>query len=215
MASLEIVYFPIKGRAEAARLLLHVGGVPFKNTHVGEEFSAQKADGAYQYDQVPIMLVDGVQFAQSSAIIRYCAQVAGLVPQAPIDVLAADEYLSVCDEFLIKFPFTYKVGEENAKKAREVFMEVEMPRLIGGMERAVASREEGAEPWLVGGQMTYADITVYATLDMFKKGVVDHIPTDFLDKYPLVNNAWRAVEEHEKVKEWNETHKYKIPAAVE
>lgn len=209
MPKLELHYFPAKGRGEAVRLALHVGGVPFENVFFDgfEDFADQKAKGVFNYGQVPVLYVDDVQYAQTSALTRYCAKLAGLLPSSDLDQFAADEYTCAMDEMFAKIPS--KLPDEELRLAREKFYKLDFPRILGGIERAVLKRNAEDTPWLVGNDLTYVDIAMYCVFGLFKQGNFDHIPTSVVDEYPRLIRTWKAVSEHPKVVEWNKKHPWK------
>lgn len=211
MPELELHYFAGKGRGEAIRLTLHVGGVPFDNVHFDgfQDFASQKAEGKLVYAQAPVLYVDGAQYAQTSALTRYCATLAGLLPESGTERLAADEYACAMDELFAKLPGSLPDAELRA--AREKFCKLDVPRILGGMERAVLIRGAGDEssPWLVGGNLSYVDLAAYAVLGLLKHAKFDHVPTEIVDDYPRLMRAWKAMDEHPKVVEWIKEHPWK------
>jgi len=57
-------------------------------------------------------------------------------------------------------------------------------------------------PFADGDQLTVADIKLYIVLNWFKKGVLDHVPTDALASFAKLEGLWAAVKQHPKVVEW-------------
>ena len=56
----EVVYFDGLGRAEAIRLALHIGGVPFKDTRVAvADWPALRDSGRLPLKQLPLLVVQG------------------------------------------------------------------------------------------------------------------------------------------------------------
>lgn len=73
MAKPTIYYFPIRGRAEVAKLCLSAKDVPFDVTPV--DWAAMKADSAhYPFGQCPRYVDGDVDLVQSNAIIRHIAR---------------------------------------------------------------------------------------------------------------------------------------------
>lgn len=57
--SLKLVYFDMKGRAEAIRLALHIGGIPFEDTRITyAEFTPEMKE-TLPFGQLPILEIDG------------------------------------------------------------------------------------------------------------------------------------------------------------
>merc|ERR1711908_87784 len=79
---LTLVYFTARAKAEAPRMLLEYGCIPYEDVTVDEFWGNGPA--AYQseaaFGQLPLLDVDGQQIVQSGSICRYCASlVPGLV----------------------------------------------------------------------------------------------------------------------------------------
>jgi glutathione S-transferase len=88
--ALKLLYFPLPGRAEVTRLVLTYGGIPFTDQHVTEK-DWPDLKGKLPFGQVPVLEVDGKQLAQSAAIERYVAKLAGLHPTDPWQAAKVDE----------------------------------------------------------------------------------------------------------------------------
>ena len=56
------------------------------------------AAGRFKNGQLPVIEVDGVQIAQSNAILIYVGKLAGLYPWDPVLGLQVEEFLSVVDD---------------------------------------------------------------------------------------------------------------------
>merc|ERR1719290_458914 len=88
--SLRLVYFPVRARAECARMILAFGGIPYSEedcaSFFGQSFPEVKAEGKLPFGQLPVLEVGGEEgriIAQSGAINRYLAQLVtepGFVP---------------------------------------------------------------------------------------------------------------------------------------
>eukprot|EP00298_Acanthocystis_sp_HF-20_P006466 c16320_g1_i2.p1 GENE.c16320_g1_i2~~c16320_g1_i2.p1 ORF type:complete len:100 (+),score=36.36 c16320_g1_i2:40-339(+) len=87
---IKLTYFKDEGSAEATRLAFVVGKIPFEDIRVTEEEWANVKPTA-KFGQAPFMDLDGQQFAQSTALLRFAAKLAGLYPQDPLDALKIDE----------------------------------------------------------------------------------------------------------------------------
>ena len=84
---LQLIYFPVRARAESIRLILAYGGIECAQETVQSYFGADWADVKFRPDipfsQLPLLVVDGRILAQSGAIVRYTAGLAGLIPAEP------------------------------------------------------------------------------------------------------------------------------------
>ena len=93
MPKLKLTYFDFPGgRAEPARLALHLGGIPFEDFRFAPS-SFPEVRKTTPLNQVPTLHVDDAQVTQSDAITRYAGKLAGLYPTDPFQALLCDEIL--------------------------------------------------------------------------------------------------------------------------
>ena len=78
--SLRLVYFPVRARAECARMILAYGNIPYKeddcNSFFGISFQEAKKAGKLPFGQLPVLEVGGDSgklLGQSGSINRYLA----------------------------------------------------------------------------------------------------------------------------------------------
>lgn len=98
--SLRLVYFPVRARAECARMILAYGNIPYKeddcNSFFGISFQEAKKAGKLPFGQLPVLEVGGDSgklLGQSGSINRYLAslvQVPGFYPSDPLDLAYCD-----------------------------------------------------------------------------------------------------------------------------
>jgi len=74
---LTLFYFPGRGAAEVSRLLLAQAGLAYEDVRLTREEWAKKKPGVV-WGQMPLLAVDGKEYAQSGAIERYVARLGGL-----------------------------------------------------------------------------------------------------------------------------------------
>ena len=92
------VSLQIQGPAEAARLALTIGGVPFEDNRVSFDDWKGGVKATTKYGQLPKLTVDGTDIYQSMAINNYCAKAAGLYPEDPIAAGKVDEIVNFVGE---------------------------------------------------------------------------------------------------------------------
>jgi len=199
--SLRLVYFNIRARAEPARLALFIGGIPFEDVRIAkEDWPGLKA--SQPFAQVPVLEVEGVPLAQSYAILLYCGRLAKLVPS---EALAAAQVEALLFHFIdldVLLAPSGKEGDKERKKALRVALAADGGPLRGwfaAIERVLAANASG---WLVGGELTVADLALYGRVGSFLKGAYDDIPADIVDAFPRVNALHGRVLAHPKVVEW-------------
>jgi glutathione S-transferase len=74
-------------------MCLAYGKLPYEDLSISEYFGGKawpEAKPLCSYDQVPLLVVDGKPLAQSGAITRFAAGLAGLVPADPYAAAKAD-----------------------------------------------------------------------------------------------------------------------------
>lgn len=210
MPSIEMLYFGIKGRAEASRLALTAGGVEFTDKTIEfSEWPALKSSGKLPFGQMPMLTVDGVQYTQSDAILRYCGKLAGLYPRDDDTLaMAIDEALGALADVTAAV-FAYRGPDEAMKKeAREKFVNTTGPTLLKGLEKVVSSKAK-TESWLCGSALSVADLQLFCVINNVKFGHVDHVSPDFFDAYPRLMASFNAVAAVPKISAWNESHPWK------
>ena len=87
-ANISLIYFPVRARAECARMILSYGSIPFTDTncqeYFGMSFAEAKTAGKLPFGQLPLLSIDNkTLIAQSGAIDRYLASLVvtpGFVP---------------------------------------------------------------------------------------------------------------------------------------
>ena len=83
------------------------------------------------------------------------------------------------------------------KKVREAFLAEELPRYMGYYADMI--KEAGGNAFLLGEDLTIADIAAYQGMVYFRKGIADYVPADSLEPYPEVVAFMKRVEEHPKI----------------
>ncbi|MCK7494029.1 MAG: glutathione S-transferase N-terminal domain-containing protein [Comamonadaceae bacterium] len=93
MHKLKLTYFDFSGgRAEPARLAMHIGEIPFEDYRFApSDFSEVRK--TTPLNKVPTLHVNGVQVTQSDAITRYVGKLAGLYPEDDFQALLCDEVM--------------------------------------------------------------------------------------------------------------------------
>ncbi len=196
---LKLTYFPAGGRAEAVRVALHVGGVKFDDERIDfPTFGALKPTGKLPFGSLPVLSVDGEIYAESGAQLRYAGKLSGLYPKCDKAALKVDMIVDAVEKVVIEL-FAAKTPEAQQKFITEV-----IPRYVGGIDK-VYDRTKG--PYLLGADMSIADIKLACVLSMINDGgPFAFCKDDALNQYPLVGAAMKAVLTHEKVKGWKAMH---------
>jgi prostaglandin-H2 D-isomerase / glutathione transferase len=210
MPAIEILYFGIKGRAEPTRLALTIGKIPFKNvTMQYSEFAPIKASGRLPFGQVPLLTVDGVDYTQSGAMLRYAGKIAGLYPRDnDVAALRVDEFVCAVEDVQAAI-FKYRGPDKSAlAAARAEFVETTGPKMFGALQ-SIAKANKESDTWLTGPTISIADLALYYTFGNITFGFVDHVQPSLLEQYPRLMASYNAVSNHPAVVAWNKDHPWK------
>jgi len=185
MSQLKLTYFDIHGgRAEPARLAMHIGNIAFEDFRFTFTDFAEVRKST-PLNQVPTLHVDGVQVTQSDAITRYVGQLAGLYPSDPLQALLCDEVLGVVEDAYIKMGPTYSMTGDALKEARTALVNGPLTMYLTWMQSALQAH--GGE-YFSDNRLTIADLKVLVFVRSLNSGRLDHIPTDLVAKVaPAVN----------------------------
>ncbi|KAJ9512917.1 hypothetical protein QJQ45_029067 [Haematococcus lacustris] len=181
---LRLIYFGLPGRAETIRVLLNVGNIPFEDYIISREQWAEMKP-TMPYGQVPVLEVDGKQLAQSSAIERYAARLAGLYPQDAWEAAKVDEIASFMNEWLDAFVSTFSIKDADERlAARKAVAQGPLQTKMTKLNMLLT--EAGPDGYLVGGRMTYADVAVYVMTSNIVCGFFDGVPHDLYRPFPAI-----------------------------
>eukprot|EP00177_Eucheuma_denticulatum_P001051 GFKZ01001915.1.p1 GENE.GFKZ01001915.1~~GFKZ01001915.1.p1 ORF type:complete len:190 (+),score=48.29 GFKZ01001915.1:460-1029(+) len=187
-----------------------VGHIPFEDDRISFE-QWKELRPSTPFLSLPILTVDGSVMAQSVAIERYLAKLAGLYPSDPLAALKVDEIRDTLVDVMMAV-FKYRGDDkEKQREERERFVREDVPRYLGGLEKRLKVFG-GTDGWAVGEEMTMADLAIFAMGLMFKSGIIDHVPQDALHQYDRLKAAYEKVAQVEEVKAWYE--KYPVKSGI-
>ena len=165
MPKLQLVYFSVRARDQAVRMCLAYGKIPYEDLSISQYFGGKawpEAKPLCSYDQVPLLVVDGKPLAQSGAITRFAAGLAGLVPADPYAAAKADEVFEAAQELAPVNPIVNVFrGETHEDKKAEFFST--FPRKL---ENLAAQLAITPGPFFGGEVPHYGDFAVYHQLDL-------------------------------------------------
>jgi prostaglandin-H2 D-isomerase / glutathione transferase len=186
MSQLKISYFDFHGgRAEPARLALHMGGIAFEDHRFTfPEFAEIRK--STPFGQVPTLHVDGVQVTQCDSINRYVGKLTGLYPTDPLQALLCDEVMYVVEEATVKLGPTFRMTGEEQKAARLALVHGHMPLYLGWLQRQLLAH--GGE-YFADNRLTIADLKVFVDVRGLNSGRLDHVPTDLVEQVAPALNA--------------------------
>lgn len=179
MTTLQLTYFDTNGgRAEPARLALHLGGIAFEDTRFA--FPAfPEVRKTTPFGQVPVLHVDGVLVTQSDAITRYVGKLAGLYPTDAYQALLCDEVLGAVEDATIKLVATFGLTGDALQQARTALAEGAITTYLRWL---AAQLQAHGGLYFADQRLTIADLKVFVYVNGLMSGRLDHIPTDLVEK---------------------------------
>jgi glutathione S-transferase len=197
MPKLILTYFDFDGgRGEAARLVMHLGGIAFEDRRIaGKDWPALRDKMPFQ--AMPVLEVDGKMITQSNTINRYLGKLAGLYPKDDWQAALVDEVMDAVEDVSTKISNTMTLEGEAKKKAREALAAGPITRFLQQIE---ARLKAGGGEWFVEKRLTVADLKCYLWVRWLKSGALDHVPADIVDQHaPLLAKHLERVKNHPKI----------------
>jgi prostaglandin-H2 D-isomerase / glutathione transferase len=186
MPQLKLSYFDMHGgRAEPARLALHIGGVAFEDNRLAFPAFAEFRKST-PFGQVPTLEIDGVLVTQCDAINRYVGKLSGLYPTDPLQALYCDEVMYVVEEAGVKMGPTFRMTGEEQKAARLALVNGSMPVYLAWLQAQLQAH--GGE-YFADNRLTIADLKVFVDVRGLNSGRFDHVPTDLVERVAPALNA--------------------------
>jgi glutathione S-transferase len=178
MTSLKLTYFDFSGgRAEPARLAMHLGGISFEDHRFAySEFPEIRK--TTPLNQVPVLEIDGLKITQSDAITRYVGKLAGLYPEDPMQALLCDETMGALEDLTIKIAATFGLDDAALKAARQALVEDTIPRYLRWLQHQL---EAHGGHFLADNRLTVADLKALSVLGWLGSGKLDHIPATVVE----------------------------------
>jgi prostaglandin-H2 D-isomerase / glutathione transferase len=178
MNKLKLTYFDFSGgRAEPARLAMHIGGIPFED----HRFASKDFDEIRKttpLDQVPTLHVNDVQVTQSDAITRYVGKLAGLYPVDEFQALLCDEVMGALEDINVKIGETFGMEGDALKGARDALATGPLPRYLRWLQNQL---ENHGGKYFADNRLTIADLKTLVVLRWLSGGVLDHIPRGLVE----------------------------------
>jgi glutathione S-transferase len=162
--ALKLFYFPIRGRGEQVRLLLHALGVPFEDVRVGrDEFMAMKQEGprTLTFGSLPMLQDGDFRLVQGPAIMSYLGRGHGAAPADAKAAARAEAITLGAEDLRIQYFKLFGDGAEakQAEFASGPWVMRWLPNFEGLLELA-GNREHFA-----GRELTFGDVAVWDVLD--------------------------------------------------
>uniref|UniRef100_A0A914UU27 glutathione transferase n=1 Tax=Plectus sambesii TaxID=2011161 RepID=A0A914UU27_9BILA len=183
MPTYRLIYFPIRARAEAIRLLLAHANVAYVDDRINRADWPKMKD-QMPLKQVPVLEIDGkMKIAQTTAIMRYLAHQFGIAAKSPLEEAKVDMFGEAIQDAVFQYTAWRRVvmGFDEGNKD-EKFKEVVVPIINNYGPIFEQTLTENGTGWLVGNNITWAD---FLAAEFFDKIITYGDPTA-LDAYPHV-----------------------------
>ena len=178
------------GRGEAARLVMYYGNVPFDDRRIKvADWPNFKND--MPFGALPVLELDGEFVSQSNSINRYLGKLVDLYPGEPLQALYCDEVMDAVEDVVTKVVATFFLTDEDKKTARQKLCDNEIKLYLTRLNTVLEKR---GGRYFSGAQLSVADLKVFLWVKSLKSGVLDHIPTDFVDEHaPCLVQQFEAI----------------------
>ncbi|MCA9522072.1 MAG: glutathione S-transferase [Myxococcales bacterium] len=197
MPKLKLSYFDFHGgRGEPARLALHIADVAFEDHRVrGPEFRELKPE--LPYGSLPVLEIDGIIVAQSTAINRLVGRLTGLYPDDLVQGALCDEAMEAVEDARHLLGPSFSMRDDEKKAAREALADGALRNHLGCLQARLAQR---GGKYFADQRLTIADLSVFVLTRYITSGTLDHIPTDLPERAaPLLLEHHDAVKSHPKI----------------
>eukprot|EP00090_Calanus_glacialis_P008274 TRINITY_DN16589_c0_g1_i1.p1 TRINITY_DN16589_c0_g1~~TRINITY_DN16589_c0_g1_i1.p1 ORF type:complete len:226 (-),score=59.19 TRINITY_DN16589_c0_g1_i1:91-768(-) len=168
---LRLVYFPVRARAECARMILAYGGIPYKdedcNSFFGMSFGEAKQSGKLPFGQLPLLQIGGEGgrlIAQSGSINRYLAGLVkthGFFPADPAELAFCDMVHETAQDIAKINPIVNMFKGEKFELEKEDYFTNILPAKLKALASLLSTNQ-----FFCGDTVTYADFAVYHQLDL-------------------------------------------------
>jgi glutathione S-transferase len=181
--SLISYYLPLRARAEAPRMMLTVGKIPFLTKDIPfTEWAILKKTGTIcHFGQLPsVKLPNGPIISQSGAVCRYIAKLAGLYPQDPVAAAEADMVFELAQEMAIINPVAnyYQIDSADWKQNYDNFF-ARFPRRMIAAQKILGDKD-----FFGGVDPNYSDFGLFHICDITRI-----VQPKALDTFPQII-AW-------------------------
>ena len=139
-----------------------------------------------------LTLPSGKVIVESGAIGRYAGRLAGLYPTEPEKALLVDEVVELLNSIMAKAP--QEKDPELKKQKRQEYAAGFLKKVLS----LIASRISEGGQFILGNELSVADVALYGFLKMLYSGFLDDIPPSYPDQWPEFPRFISAMEANDK-----------------
>lgn len=187
----KLYYWPLQGRGEQVRLLLHELDETFEDIHIKPdgEFQALKKEGAgtLYFKSVPMLQDGDFKLVQGPVIMNYLGRKHGLMSE-DLQIAAKTEAIVLgAEDMRMAYFRSFGTSEEALKKQAVFVKEQWQQRWLPSWNELLEIN--GDNGFLVGDKLTQADIAVWDALD----AVTHWIEGADLKDYPRLEKFYEKI----------------------
>ena len=200
----EVIYFEAPGYAEPTRLCLELSGKPWKNTIVDwDGYQKLKEARELPWGFLPVLKTSQGTIAESGAMMRYAASLAGLDSDDLYTQGKINEIIEVIDGWRAHFTPTFYIDDlEERCAARQALFEPGA-KMDAGLKDLETLFENSPTGWIAGTEgMSLADVKAFLNTFMMFSGQFDGIDEGMIQAYPLLLEYHKKVSNHPSVKSY-------------
>jgi glutathione S-transferase len=198
MSKPKLTYFDSPtSRGEECRLAFVVAGVDFEDNRL--------PPGAWQtlkpntpFGSLPILELEGKPMvSQSNAILTHIGRRYGLLPLDEWESMRLQSLMEAAEQLRHTVGTTFGIKDTDELERRRTALTEGPIRTWGAnMEKQVIG------PFAGGEEISVADIKLFVIMGWFKRGALDHVPTDVLSGFPKLQTLFEKVKNHPRVVAW-------------
>jgi len=193
---IRLFYFPVRGRAEIARLILAQAGVAYQDIRIKRE-DFLKVKSILPYGSLPILEYKGEVIAESMAIAKLLAEHCGLAGSSNLVKARADEVALALNGLLDNISKFFFAPEETKAALRKEFCEKTLPLKFSQLEERLC--QNGGQHF-AGNSLTYADLMLVVLNDNFRSEKVG--AASVIDNFPRLSSLYERVVNLPNIKAW-------------
>jgi glutathione S-transferase len=190
---IELVYFPLRGRANLIRLILAHSGI--QHTATVPDWPAYKPKTPF--GQLPVLRQtsndsNDFELSQSGAIVRYLARDAGLIPTDPQQAAFVESIVDAWADVRDLAIDAFFASESDKKKAVEKAVEATFQ--ASAFHGKLLAKNASVGSFYVGESATIADLALFDVVDQIRRlddTVLDRIDVKVKKVHDLVRQQFQ------------------------
>ncbi|XP_059154693.1 glutathione S-transferase P 1-like isoform X3 [Physella acuta] len=181
MGKYQLIYFNVRGRGEAIRLLFSDNGIAYEEINCGENWQKDWKH-QMQFGQVPALRDNDLQLVQTNAILRHLGRKHGLYGSNDEEASLIDMINDGIEDLRVKYLTMIYKNYENGKDAYIA----DLPAQLQPFEKLLAENGADKSGFCVGSKRSFADYNLFDLLDI---NLVLH--PKCLEEFPVLDSYYK------------------------